>query len=268
VHVILIAERPGGPDGENTICVPPPLGGADCADNEPRFKQISQHVDSHNAWDLILSSYPQYVHLIRDAAQKHVLVISDDVPETLTGQLFDQMLRGLNSVAFASYVHHAIYAFTAPDEISCALGTITDTCCNLGAGAGVAYGQLSQQTGGISANLCEQNFEPVWTALATQVVDSAMLACEWAIPAPPDGETFDRDLVNVTYSGEGQAPARVGYVPDPANCATVAQGWYYDPPDVPERVLVCPQTCSAIQSLFSARISIEFGCATFIAPPE
>jgi len=269
VHVILIAERPGGPEGDNPICVPPPLAGADCADNAPIFRQVSQHVDSHNAWDLILSSYAQYADLIRPESQKHVLVITDDVPENVTGQQFDQMLRALDATAFASYVHHAIFAFTAPDELACALGGVTDTCCGLAAGAGDAYGQLCDQTGGIRANLCEQNFEPVWAALATQVVESATLACEWAIPPPPAGATFDREKVNVRYSGDGQAEQLVGFVKTPGDCANVANGWYYDDStDPPSRVLVCPQTCTAIQSLTSARVAIVFGCKTEEAPPE
>jgi hypothetical protein len=176
------------------------------------------------------------------------------------------MLRALNPTAFATYVQHALFAFTEPSDFEC-LGD-RDPCCGLSSGVGEAYGQLSDQTGGIRANLCDQDFEPVWAALATQVVDNAALACDWAIPPPPDGKQLNTALVNVQYSGTGQAVQRVGFVPAAADCGKVANGWYYDDRNPPTRVLMCPQTCAAIQLLNAARVEIEFGCMTQVAPPE
>jgi hypothetical protein len=47
-----------------------------------------------------------------------------------------------------------------------------------------------------------------------------------------------------------------------ADCAGVTNGWYYDDPAAPETIVLCPQTCEAIQGFTMAQVSIEFGCAT------
>ena len=279
VHVALVATRPGansggmagmgggGRDNENPICVPPPLGGEDCADNAPVFMQLDLEVGSHDVWDRILEAFPRFQPILRPEAKKHVLVITDDTPEGVTGDGFSTMLASLDP-GFGSYVHHAIYAFTAPDELGCAFGTVMDTCCGLAAGAGTAYGQLSEMRGGISANLCEQNFEAVWTALATQVVQAAELTCEWAIPPPPDGQVFNAEKVNVSYSAEGVAAQAIGWVDGEAACANVSHGWFFDTANPPTKVFVCPQTCTTVENLTNPAVAVSFGCDRIIAPPE
>jgi hypothetical protein len=47
----------------------------------------------------------------------------------------------------------------------------------------------------------------------------------------------------------------------------VTDGWYYDNPADPQAIVVCPQTCDKIQGFDMAKISIQFGCETVIAPP-
>ena len=271
VRVILVATRPGAGGGrgddDNHICVPPPLGGANCADNEPLFKQVDVRVESHDAWDKILEAYDQFAPSIRAESKKHVLVITDDTPEGVDGTGFSDGLR-MRNPSFEGFVHHAIYAFTAPNELDCVFGGVTDICCNLAAGLGAAYGSLTMLTGGIAANLCEQNFEKVWAALATQVVQAADLSCNWPIPAPPAGEVFDAMKVNVAYSADGVASTPIGFVNDAAACATVAHGWYYDNNAAPANVLVCPQTCTAVEALMNPAVAIQFGCKRIEAPPE
>jgi hypothetical protein len=266
-HVILVAIRPGVDDDENGICVPPPLAGANCADNLPTFKQVDLRVESHDVWDKILMAYDQFAMLLRPDAKKHVLVITDDVPEGVGGAQFGEMLRARDP-SFEGFVHHAIYAFTAPQELTCLLDPTVDTCCGYAAGAGTAYGELCDTTGGIRANLCEQDFEPVWSALVAKVVEAADLSCDWAIPPPPAGETFDAMKVNVSYAADGVASEVVGWVENAGACSGVAHGWYYDDNAAPTRVQVCPQTCTTVEALMNPRVAIQFGCQRIIAPPE
>ena len=111
-------------------------------------------VESHDAWDKILQAYDQFAASIRPESKKHVLVITDDTPEGVDGTGFGDGLR-MSNPSFDGFVHHAIYAFTAPNELECVFGG-SDICCGLAAGLGTAYGALTQLTGGIAANLCEQ----------------------------------------------------------------------------------------------------------------
>ncbi len=76
-------------------------------------------------------------------------------------------------------------------------------------------------------------------------------ACSLAIPAPPEGESLDYDLVNValgkdtlTYSKECKGA-----------------GWRYDNPSSPSRIDLCPSSCTASRKSKSA-LSVAFGCET------
>ena len=85
----------------------------------------------------------------------------------------------------------------------------------------------------------------------------------WDIPAPPPGETLDPDFVNVVFfPGGGAPPETIGRVDDASECSMVTDGWYFDDPMNPTKVLVCPQTCTKIQGVQNAKIDIQFGCAT------
>jgi hypothetical protein len=93
-------------------------------------------------------------------------------------------------------------------------------------------------------------------------VQTTPVPCEWEIPAPPDGEMFDKTKVNVDFSAGGASPQRIGAVAASGDCASVSGGWHYDDPDNPTKVLVCPQTCTTIQAIPDAQVDVVFGCAT------
>ncbi|MCH9688434.1 MAG: hypothetical protein K0V04_43790 [Deltaproteobacteria bacterium] len=65
VHVILVSSYPN--DG-NGICIAPPLGGGVCPgtdNNPPTFTHVDQFVASHNAWERLLFTHPQWAGAIR-----------------------------------------------------------------------------------------------------------------------------------------------------------------------------------------------------------
>jgi hypothetical protein len=202
VALILICQKPGPLVG-NPICIPPPLAAANCGDNEPGFKHIDQVIGNHDAWEQIVAMYPQYKHLLRPGAQKHIVVITDDSP-AMPRASFDQMIKSVDA-QFEGYKHHAIYASTELGGPFC------------GEGDGTDYGRLSDETMGVKGNLCLQDFEKVWAELAVNVERNVAIACDWAIPEAPAGETFDPQRVNVHYSGENVAPQLLGWGRPPAS---------------------------------------------------
>jgi hypothetical protein len=98
-------------------------------------------------------------------------------------------------------------------------------------------------------------------SVTTTSTVSTTLACEWAIPKPSANQTFDKDLVNISYSGAG-ATERLGNVPTKNDCAAATGGWYYDDPNAPKRILACPQTCNVIQNMENVKIQVLIGCST------
>jgi hypothetical protein len=96
-------------------------------------------------------------------------------------------------------------------------------------------------------------------------VQTEVLECEWEIPPPPEGERFDRDLVNVQFSPTASDTDTViiGRVDTSESCSN-GPGWYYDNPSDPTRIIACPETCTAIQTAERAKVDILFGCQTII----
>jgi hypothetical protein len=258
VHVVLIA----GISGENPLCIDPPLGSGGCPTqdtNPPTYTHVDQHVDSHDALDLIISTYPQYQQVLRPEASKHVLVITDDTPEVMSSAAFDTALKNLDAM-WQTYSFHAIVASIDDPGIFGCLAT-PHPCCGVAAGPGDDYIQLVNQTQGIFGDLCAQNFQTVWDALSTAVIEGSTLACEWVIPDPPEGETLDPGLVNVTYTGGGQE-RKLGNIGSQSECGQFRDAWYYDNNDNPTKIFVCPELCQEIQGGQAQRMDIVFGCAT------
>jgi len=251
VHVVVIAGKPGS---ENGFCVPAPLGSGSCPNDDalPALLHVNQHVDSHDALVRIVSAYPLYQQVLRPNASKHIVVISDDDSDDMSAGKFHALVSSADP-SFANYSFHAIAS--SSDK------------CPFAAEEGKEYKQLVALTGGVFGDLCLQNFQPVWDELSTQVIAGATLACSWQIPAPPDGESYATDQVNVAATVDGQTTA-LGYVGDAAQCANVSQGWYYDNPSQPTEILVCPTTCASLQAAQNAKVDISFGCQTELAVPR
>jgi hypothetical protein len=111
-----------------------------------------------------------------------------------------------------------------------------------------------------------QKIRNVVTKVTTRVetitrVEDVPVECEWTIPPPPPGETFDRHRVNVRATAPGLAtPLDFGQVANAAACTD--NGWHYDNPDVPTRLIACPQTCSQLKATPLAKVSVLLGCRT------
>ena len=104
--------------------------------------------------------------------------------------------------------------------------------------------------------------------MATAVVSGSSISCEYAIPEVPGGDPVDPDKVNVTYADGGPAQT-IGYVAGgAAACGQQTGGWYYDNPQAPTTIFLCPATCSAVQGSATGKVEVTFGCDTIPAIPE
>jgi hypothetical protein len=101
---------------------------------------------------------------------------------------------------------------------------------------------------------------------ALQNVSNTQLACEYALPAPPDGsEKLDFTRVQVTYTPAGKAPTEeIPAVSGSDACADAPNGgWYYDVPTAPTSIEVCPCTCSRFAA---GRVDVRVGCRPAVGP--
>lgn len=92
---------------------------------------------------------------------------------------------------------------------------------------------------------------------AINEIRNSALSCDYGIPAPPSGETFDRNKVNVQYTPGGGTATSLNY----NQSCSGGTGWKYDDPSNPTRILACDGTCNSIKAS-SGKVDIVFGCET------
>lgn len=259
------------------LCIAPPLGSGQCGggtlavakvglgltafcasaalagpglDSTESFVHLNAASGETMQLDTIVTQYEAYAHLLRPEAQKQ-LVITGDGDATQSVEQFQQALAALDP------------AFS-PDNTSFSAIYCKSSCAGVCPLPATAYPGFVQSMNGVEGDLCagQAGFAAVIDQLATAVIVGAQLACEWAIPPPPAGETFDSGKVNVRYTDpEGQV-TDFARVPPGADCAE-HDGWIYDDDDAPARIRVCPRTCEALQAgRAGGRMDLELGCET------
>jgi hypothetical protein len=258
-RVVMIANK----GGSNAICVPEPLGGPGCG-NAERFRLVSKTVSSTNGPQLALSELPKYVDFLRPNATKHFVFVTDDNSKISAKQLLDGLAAQKPDGLFAGVKIHAVFAW----------GDDQNKGCKGPFGSGAKYGSVYESlvttTGGAKGVICEDDWTKVFTDITTAVISGAKVSCEIEVPAPPANKTLDPDLVNVQYlpggtSGVGKPKALVR-VASAAACGA-AGGWYYDDPNAPKRILLCPTTCGTVQADGGAKLDVQFGCASVFDNP-
>ena len=229
--------------GASSVCVAPPLGGANCTDG-PNYRHVKQTVASTNGPEKIITTYPKWQDFLRAEATKNFVAVTDD-NSARSAQWFNTELAKLSNPGFQDgFIFHSIVAF----------GDVPAKGCATGAEIGQVYLDLTTQTNGVKFPVCSEDWKPIFDQLARSVAASAKVPCSYSIPPAPAGKTFNLNLIEVYRTD----PGKEGLIPRAANAASCgAEGWYYDDPSAPKTVLLCPQTCTDVAG---GKIEIEFGC--------
>jgi hypothetical protein len=107
----------------------------------------------------------------------------------------------------------------------------------------------------VSTNSPQQTAQDFQKAL--NAIRGLTLACEYQIPPPPQGQTFDESKVNVVYTPANSGPQTLTY----NQSCTGGTGWHYDDVKNPQKIILCQSTCDSVQQK-SGKIDIVLGCAT------
>jgi len=249
VHVVVIT----APDFVN---VPPPLG-----TDASQFLRVDENVQSSNSFEKLLSTYPRYADFLRVNANLHFIVVTDDESAMAANDFHTQMLTNLGK----SFRLHAIAS--PPGSTHTMLGGFTlDGCAGPhgeAADNGDTYWEEASRTGGLQLSICAEDWSRLFDDLTTRIAVPEMLPCAYDIPDPPPGETFDANRVNVEYTpGTGGAPELIPNVRTGEGCT--GEGWYYDDPEDPTSVQLCPVTCGRIRDDAGGKVDVAFGCMTVI----
>jgi len=96
-----------------------------------------------------------------------------------------------------------------------------------------------------------------------QQIAGGELACEYLLPeSDSTGKPADPAKVNVDYYPTSGAKQGLFKVASAQAC--VPNGWYYDDPVNPTRIILCPATCASVQNDAGAKVQILLGCETEI----
>lgn len=260
-RVIFIVAKASSPTQTgNVICVPAPLGGANCADNPPLFWHINQSVGSLNSLQLILSTYDSpnaalaWNKHLRPEAYKVFVEVTDD-QSTLAHTAFDTQLLAkapagmFGTAAARRYIFHTIAGWQAGTAF------VTGPKCNTSENNGSQYQMLSQLTGGIIDSVCKTDYSGVLDNIAKGTVER--LACELSVPqqASSDPSTV---AVRATFPGAGATP--LTRVTDASKCAANPNGWYYDDNTAPKKILLCADFCTKVNDAPGTKIEAVVGC--------
>lgn len=294
-RVIMLSLRGTAPTGSRfPICVPPPLGGADCG-NSTRFLHARVDILSTQTLEQLLGTMDQttgyqngatrgsepWSQFLRPEASKSIVLVTDDnsrfpaisfegfpggpSPYTNGLELPVGLLHPARANAWKGYLFNAIYGWgsTADPSIRCSYsdGSKPPT-------SGSEYSALVAKTGGVRAKLCDgpSAWGPFFDAVATAVVANARVACDLPIPTP-DGGLVDPDLVNVAVTGGAGTKTTLPRVSAVEACAG-GEGWYYDSPTAPTKVSLCPVSCEGAQSPAPGtkppKVDVLFGCKSVV----
>ena len=241
-HVVVITNA-------DHVRVPAPLGGSD------RLQVVDQEVDSHDALELVLSTYPQWRSFLRPGAIRHIVVVSDDESD-MSQQDFERQISTLNDPGFPDgFVFHAVVAEAPAWDWN-------SHCFVIAAAIGATYISLQEDHDGVFYSLCDSDWTPLFDALSGTVAELSQLPCAFEIPEPPDGDAIDFGAVNFVYTAQGQDGVTIPYVGAGGDCGA-ADGWYYDDPAAPAEILACPATCDRLIA-DAGEVEVALGCATLL----
>ncbi len=270
--------------GDLQVCVDSPLGGPNCGDNPPRFFTSNCEVGSFNSLTLLQANYLSIVnplfcagatpwgkHLRFDSTKVFVEVTDDEAGGPFGGgkpaQDFDGWLTDqsdppgtpapgyFGTQSNRKYIFHGIIGMDPNDPNSkCQSAT------NASEAPGKQYQLLANATGGLLASICEDDWSAIFNNIANGIVDR--LSCEYT-PVPPQGEELDPSKVNVTYTPNGNGtPEKV--LQDPNN--PCVDGWQWNAEQT--KILLCGALCDRVRDDPNAKVDIQLGCKTEIAPPK
>jgi hypothetical protein len=279
-----------GYGGDQFLCLPAPLGNDACAPPGPLAPvgpllfQYSVGLGSGSFLAAILTTYTGEAAVgnaalyddppvgwgawLRPDALKVFVAVTDAeemTNATAPGDQFDADLLALAPEQFGTidarnYVFHTVAGMTAnvPPDVPWPPDApiVNGDCAGFsGKEPGQPLQQVSVLTGGLRFPLCEyMKFDKLFDAVATGVEETLPVACDFAFPEPPEGETLDPDTLEVDYQAGDGAVHAFHQVPTAADCD--AQAFWVD--DV--SIHLCPAACTAVQSDDAAALELRFGC--------
>lgn len=131
-----------------------------------------------------------------------------------------------------------------------------DTIAKAGEGAPTAFNAAgSANDAGVSAQ--QQLLD------ALEKIRSGALGCEYVLPTPGgDKGVLDPNSVEIEFTpGGNDPPVRFKRVDAAEQCGAKTGGFFYDDPNEPKRIILCPASCTDVkEGTSTAKVDVFLGC--------
>ncbi|MGC4095359.1 MAG: VWA domain-containing protein [Polyangiaceae bacterium] len=109
----------------------------------------------------------------------------------------------------------------------------------------------------------DQNVTANVLAALNSIRRTAQLPCEFPMPSAQSG-AIDTSQVRVLFSQGGCQYKNIYYVSQQSACPSDG-GWFFDNPNTPQSIKLCPQSCDLVSNTASS-LKLQVGCARIDAP--
>ncbi|HEX6245738.1 MAG TPA: vWA domain-containing protein, partial [Polyangiales bacterium] len=274
VSIVMVSQSPTlipGPIQVPGLCpeLPPdPLAGTPLA-MDPRYHFVRTTVDSPAPLNVAIQQYPMYSQFLRPGSVVHFIVVTDDESGYPGGNPTGRAMQFQTDMMARLGRPFRFHAIASPPGMRCnspncvpdpnnLICAFLDLTCQAAAG-GDTYYTLAPMTQGLTASICEPDWTKIFSEFQDNIIKSAPLPCDYAIPPPPKGDTLDPNKVNVGYTAPAGAEEVFPRVND-GNACGQNPGWFYD--DAKTKVLLCPAACTKASQ--GGAMNIAFGCNTVV----
>jgi hypothetical protein len=133
-------------------------------------------------------------------------------------------------------------------------------------GADQDFSNLVAASGGTDEAIlvASDNIQQEFTDALAKVAGSA-LPCEYYLPDQVSTGEIDTDRVNILFTPGPTAGGEPETIALNYDCSGDGEGWHYDNPSSPTKILLCPTTCERVRADLEASIQILLGCETVVA---
>ncbi|MEJ7734696.1 MAG: vWA domain-containing protein [Polyangiaceae bacterium] len=196
-----------------------------------------------------LTGVLQLATAYQDAHPTHkvnVVLATDGDPCCCSDDSVNQMIKDLEDTAESALKYNGVHTFV--------IGVQGATMANLD--------DIAEAGGTVAAHDVTDDIEEF--ALTMNQIRAAALGCEFAIPLPPSGDEVVPDQVNFTYTPGGAGePITLPRADNLVDCGA-GPGWYYDNNAAPQKIILCPESCTTVQNDEEAAVAAAFGCQSVL----
>ena len=172
---LITSPFPGTEEREkNGICLPAPEGSGACPDdsNPPLYVHVPAVIESRDALSVIADTHGQWRARLREGADVHFLLISDDNADDTAADFIGWMADA--TPPLTDFHFHTISA-SQDKRIACEADPLSP-CCTFAAREGTVYRELAELTDGTWSDFCDHDFWASFEAISAAIV---LLSCSF-----------------------------------------------------------------------------------------